>query len=538
MSTLPDNPNTVEGRRVFISCTTLDLRSYRKVATEVINTVSANFEGRFALTPVSMDTQGQDGEPRTPLDVSRAWVRNKSDWVVLIVAWNYGYVPDGAPCSVTESEHLTAFELGKKCFVFIAGEPADPPENRYRALDDQFEPENLSDFRGKVANPQHQKLLDDFKTRLRLKRCDLFRNIEDFRAKLTRSLNQRIISELFRTMGPDIVRLELLKPLRSCLDEVKLLAQLKRLHDTLHRIRQYGIRSWREELVASWPDDGGKPPPEAREKYFEGTIDIIRLIERVGNFAYDLPSAVRQTLLPLEKVISYELPKIRETSKGDFIESIEGFASRVQRLFTGCDTEMGASASRLDRCYSNLADSTRRALDKKRVAASQESLLRTELDRSMQIHLRMQQVLLNHRRWQQIHDEFERIDSAIENETPHHDEETRTTHQRNFLFAAADLIDAGGTPVKALLAAATEIVTQDHQERLQQWPGLILAVGTHLDRFLQQTDVEHFGAMRKHFDDLFFQIDLETRVSVERAEDRVRAIDSGLQDRPTQPGDL
>lgn len=538
MSTLPDNPSTGEGRRVFISSTTRDLLSYRKVATEVINTVSANFEGRFALTPVSMDTQGQDGEPSTPLDVSRAWVRDKSDWVVLIVAWNYGYVPDGAPCSVTESEYLTTLELGKKCFVFIPGELNDPSENRYRALDGQFEPENLSDFRGQVANPQHQKLLDDFKTRLRLKRCDLFRNIEDFRAKLTRSLNQRIISELFRTMGPAIVRLELLKPLRSCLDEVKLLAQLKRLHDTLHRIRQYGIRAWREELVASWPDDGGKPPPEAREKYLEGTIEIIRLVERVGNFARDLPSAVRQTLLPLEKVVSYELPKIRESSKDDFIESTEGFASRVQRLFTGCDTQMGESASRLESCYSNLADSTRRALDKKRVDASQESLLRTELERSMQIHVRMRQVLLNHRRWQQIHDEFERIDSAIENETPHDDEATRTARRRNFLRAAADLVDSGGAPVKALLAAATEIVTQDHQERLQQWPGLILAVGKHLDRFLQQTEIEHFGAMRKHFDDLFFQIDLETLVSVESAEDRVRAIESGLQDRPTQPGDL
>jgi hypothetical protein len=173
------------------------------------------------------------------------------------------------------------------------------------------------------------------------------------------------------------------------------------------------------------------------------------------------------------------------------------------------------------------------------VAPDREEALRVELERSIQIHTRLQQVLANHRDWQQLHDELERIDNGIEPEQPTDDDGIRARRQRNFARSVEDLVDTGGARIRALLAVATDMATA-HPERLTQWPGLILLVGKHLDGFVQAPDVESYATMRKHFDDLFFLIDLETLESVKIAEDRVRAIEAGLQGRDlhTAPGGL
>ena len=531
---MPDN----EIRKVFISSTTRDLAQYREVAQAVIQDVSGIFTGRFMLAPVSMDTQSQTGDPTTPLEVSRAWVRDRCDWVVLIVAWNYGYIPPGAACSVTQSEYLQAIDSDKRCFVFLPGELPDPPEYRYRALDRQLERENLADWRGQSTDPAQIEGLAKFKQQLREKRFDLFRDIEDFRAKLTRALTQRIINELFQTLGPEIVDLGLQPPLQACFREVKLLARLKRMHDILHRIRQFGIRTWREELVASWPDDG-EPPIQAQYKYLQGTPDIADLRGTLAGLAEDLPEPVRTALPPLGKLIGYKFPRVPSCGKKEFIQSTEDFASWVQRLFTGCDTQMGISADRLARQYEILRDTTRSVLENKQVAPDREEALRVELDRSIQIHTRLQQVLANHRDWQQLHDELERIDYGIEPELPTDDDDTRARRRRHFGRTVEDLVDTGGARIRALLVAATDMATA-HPERLTQWPGLILLVGKHLDHFVQSPDVDVYATMRKHFDDLFFLIDLETLEAVKTAEDRVRAIEAGLQGRDltTVPGSL
>ena len=527
-----------EIRKVFISSTTRDLGQYREVAQAVIQDVSNMFNGRFVLVPVSMTTQSQTGDPDTPLEVSRAWVRDQCDWMVLIVAWNYGFVPAGGANSVTESEYLEAMTANKRCFVFLPGELDDPPEFRYRALDRQLERDNLVDFRGASDNPSHVEGLKKFKQRLREKRFDLFRDIEDFRAKLTRALTLRIVNERFQTLGPEIVGQGLQPLLQACVREVKLLARLKRMHDILHRIRQFGIRSWREELAASWPDDGD-PPIQAQNKYLQGTPDIADLRGTLTGLAEDLPEPVRAALPPLGKLISYKFPRVPSCGKGVFIESTEDFASWVQRLFTGCDTQMGLSADRLDRNYVTLRDATRSVLERKQVAADRAEALQVELTRSIEIHTRLQHVLAKHRGWQQVHDELERIDYGIEPALPGDDDGDRARRQRNFGRTVEDLVDTGGAGVRALLTAATDMATS-HPERLTQWPGLILSVGKQLDTFVQSPDVDTYATLRKHFDDLFFLIDLETLASVKTAEDRVRAIEAGLQGRDlnTAAGDL
>lgn len=515
---------TDKSRRVFISSTTLDLAQYREAAQVVINAVSTSFGGRFTLTPVSMTTQAQDGEPTTPVEVSRAWVRDSCDWVVLIVAWHYGWVPEGSSCSVTEAEYLTALECGKRCFVFLPGERSDTGYT-YRAQKD--EREDLLQWRGEIKNPAHQAALDAFKSRLRERHSSLFKDLDDFCEKLAETLRQQITEELFQVIAPTIDQLGLQPPLQDCLDEVKLLARLKRLHDTLHQIRQFGIRAWREELAASWPADG-EPPAAAQIRYLKGAPDIAKRIGRIGNLVEELPDAVTRRLRRLGKVVDYTFPEVPECGKNKFTDLTDGFATWVQELFSSCDAEMGESAIRLADRYGKLALKTRQALDSQRIAPGQVAMVSTELDRSMQIHDRLQLVLKNHRSWQRIHDEFELIDNKVQKQIPPDEDPDGSQAHATFVDAADYILEAKGAPVRDLLKAVAVVINPEHAERLTRCTELVNRVGKHLDALVAQPDIELYMAMRKGFDDLFFEIDLETLDAVESAEARVRAIEAGL----------
>lgn len=515
------NSNTVDTRRVFVSSTTKDLQQYRDVAVEVINAVSTSTGGnRFTLKPVSMDIKTQDGERATALEASQTWVRNECDWVVLIVAWNYGYVPDGEVRSVTESEYRTAIAENKKVFVFIPGEKGDN-EKAYRVCD--CEAVDLKDW---LSNDQHRPALDAFKAELRKSRLDLFRNLDDFRDRLAETLRQSVTEEVFQGIATTIDQLDLQPQLRDCLDEVLQLARLKRLHDTLHQIRQFGIRTWREQLVTSWPEEGD-PPFEAQIKYLKGAPGIVKLVERISNVVAELPDGVKKGLPKLNRVVMFTPPSVPECGKADFTEATDAFAARVQSLFTDCDGQMGESAVRLADFYRRLADKTIHALAKTKIAEEQATVMRSELERGLQMQSRLQHVLLNHRRWQRVHDTFEQIDQKMIG-AAHVDNGSGEGRQHAFLRASEDFIDVHGAPVDELLAALPDILNPVHEARAAKCEGLAKKLKEHLDNLIREPGADHYDAMRKHFDDLFFQVDLDTLAAVESAEARVRGIETGL----------
>jgi hypothetical protein len=508
-------------RRVFISSTTKDLQQYRDVAEEVINAVSTSTGGnRFTLKPVSMDIKTQDGERATALEASQNWVRNECDWVVLIVAWNYGYVPDGEACSVTESEYRAAIAENKKVFVFIPGEKGDN-DKAYRVSD--RETVDLKDW---IDNNPRRPELDTFKAELRKCRLDLFRNLDDFRERLAETLRQAVTEEVFQGIAPTIDQLGLLPPLRDVLDEVLLLARLKRLHDTLHQIRQFGIRTWREQLLASWPDDGD-PPLEAQIKYLKGAPGIVKLVERISNVVAELPDGVKKGLPKLNRVVAFSPPAVPECGKLDFTDATDAFATRVQSVFSDCDAQMRESALRLADFYLKLAETTRQALARTKIAEKQAAVVRSELERGLQVHVRLQQVLLNHTRWQLVHDNFEEIDLKMIG-AAHADNVTGAGRQRAFLRVSEDFIDSGGKPVDELLAALPDLMKSAPEARAANCETLAKKLKEHLDHLVREPDTEHYDAMRKHFDDLFFQVDLETKAVVESSDAQVRSIETGL----------
>lgn len=515
------NGNAVETRRIFISSTTKDLQQYRDVAGEVINTVSTSTGGnRFTLKPVSMDIKTQDGERATALAASQNWVRSECDWVALIVAWNYGYVPDGESCSVTESEYRAAIAENKKVFVFIPGEKSDN-EKAYRVS--ARETVDLKDW---IDNNPRRTELDTFKAELRKSRLDLFRNLDDFRERLAETLRQAVTEEVFQGIAPTIDQLGLLPPLRDVLDEVTRLARLKRLHDTLHKIRQFGIRSWREELLAKWPDDG-EPPLEAQIKYLKGAPDIVKLVERISNVVAELPDGVKKGLPKLNRVVAFSPPGVPECGKLDFTDATDAFATRVQSVFTDCDGQMQKSALRLADFYRKLAETTGQALAKTKIAEKQAAVVRSELESGLQVHARLQQVLRNHTRWQLVHDSFEVIDLKMI-AAAHADNGSDAGRKRVFLQASEDFVDTGGKPVDELLAALPAVMKSAPEARAANCETLAKRLKEHLDDLVREPDIEHYDAMRKHFDDLFFQVDVETLAVVEGSDARVRGIETGL----------
>lgn len=525
--------------KVFVSSTTRDLAKYREAALDVIGKVNETFGRYFALLPATMDSQTPDGEDDPPVEVSRSWVRD-CDWVVLIVAWYYGKVPAQLGLSITEFEYEEALKHGKKCFVFLAGELTDPRSYQYWPLDRTAEGgHSLSDFQRDSEYREQEAALLRFKARIRETRhFKLFTNIEDFRVKLNETLSRKVLATVSERLGPQLVALGLKPKLNDCIADVKVLAQLKRLHDRLHQIRQFGVRRWRESLLAHWPDDQ-RPPDRALVAYLREIPNISRLIGMISGLAADLPADLRLHLRPIRQVAEHEFPDVEECSKADFAASTDDFASRVQQAFTGCNTLMERRAWRLEQSYRSLIDSA------VRVVPDRRHLLWSELERSKPNYERLKLVLENHYAWQRVHDEMETIDDNVDSEAP--DGDGRALQRRALALGRIEEL-VRTRAVSELLRGAEQILEND-VDRLTEWPHLIRKVRRHSDALADEMDmVEHYLALRTNFDDLFFQIDRETLHAVESAEGRVKAVEAGLQgtddsftetgrDSLTRPGD-
>jgi hypothetical protein len=200
--------------------------------------VAAEKEKLVQLVEVSMEKEPQSGEREPPVTVSKRWV-DESDWVVLIVAWNYGTVPeepgtDGL--SVTEWEYRHALDGGKKIFVFMAGDPEDPV-NRYRCTDE--ERYDLKDWILKQSSEQIKSLCR-FKEDLRSCHADLFANLRMFRERLEKTLREAVDKTLcdaveIQRIQPGTQLAELIHAvtpaIRDFTRKVTLIANCKQIHD-------------------------------------------------------------------------------------------------------------------------------------------------------------------------------------------------------------------------------------------------------------------------------------------------------------------
>lgn len=103
---------------VYISSTSMDLETRRQGVIKAVLDVGYH--------PVAMENYGAVASP--PLDKCRADVR-ACDVYVLLVAWRYGFVPEGQTESITALEYREAIKHQKKCLVFVLDENAAWPRS-------------------------------------------------------------------------------------------------------------------------------------------------------------------------------------------------------------------------------------------------------------------------------------------------------------------------------------------------------------------------------------------------------------------------
>ena len=94
--------------RILVISTTVDLYPYRQAATKAIELMGL---------PVVQETDG--AAPSDALKVSLRQV-SQADLVIVVVAWRYGYIPEGEVLSLTHLEYREARRLGKPILVFLA----------------------------------------------------------------------------------------------------------------------------------------------------------------------------------------------------------------------------------------------------------------------------------------------------------------------------------------------------------------------------------------------------------------------------------
>lgn len=143
--------------RIFLSSTSKDLSVHRAKLLEVL--------ARDGQLSIAMEYFGaQDGDA---MQVSLAEV-GKADVFVGVVAWRYGYIPDGETRSVTHLEYEEAKRLNLPRYIFLA----DPLTAANEGQDAIF-PSNLRD-------PENYALLMRFRSELETDRVvDWFSSADD-----------------------------------------------------------------------------------------------------------------------------------------------------------------------------------------------------------------------------------------------------------------------------------------------------------------------------------------------------------------------
>jgi tetratricopeptide (TPR) repeat protein len=134
--------------KVFISSTYVDLIEHRKAAHDALERIGQEV-GR-------MEIFGARADEATSVAFGQL---EKSDLVVGIYAYRYGFIPEGAETSITEQEfqHARSKHIPVLCFVVHEDEPW-PPKMMEK---DPAKIKKLEDFKGRVLK---EKVVDFFTT--------------------------------------------------------------------------------------------------------------------------------------------------------------------------------------------------------------------------------------------------------------------------------------------------------------------------------------------------------------------------------------
>jgi hypothetical protein len=526
--------STVRQIRVMISSTRADLDQYRREALAIIARIAnaKDVKNRIQLLPVSMEEETLSGDREFAVQVSKRWV-SESDWVVLIVAFNYGTIsdePQAHGLSVTEWEYRHAVKPpAKKVFPFIAGEPNTA--NRYRYS--QGEEEDLKDWISRQS-PDQQNKLTAFKDELKKSHVEFFSSLQAFRERLDETLRNALQNlPPYIEPGTPLAGLFLaVRPaLKPCLRKVTLVANCKLIHDHLHSLRQRVIRPLREEVLAVWTQEGTISKPREQliwrciARMWEQFGAIGEAIKSIGSEHQGLRDSVDNVLAWRDNwnISSDSLDFLlnRET----FAERVDAFADDVQQAFSEADRSMSREESDLRELYKALRDSLARARQEAGLSPLDQQRLDEELETVDVRRSSVKDTLTLHHRWQEAHDKLEEVNGFrewdnFERKLKHYrgaalrkvlamvDEELALASPR-----AGRTVESSEAAKKAQDASVTATADDRFVEGLRKLRTTLMALET-------DASVQRFDEMRKPFDDAFYAVDQRTLAEVVRARER------------------
>ena len=134
--------------KVFLSSTYIDLVEHRKAAHDALE--------RLGQEVGRMEIFGARAEEATSVALDQL---EKSDLIVGIYAYRYGFIPEGSDISITEQEYVHAKSKGKPVLCFVVNE--EHPWSPKMMEKDAGKIKKLEDFKAKILK---EKVVDFFTT--------------------------------------------------------------------------------------------------------------------------------------------------------------------------------------------------------------------------------------------------------------------------------------------------------------------------------------------------------------------------------------
>lgn len=521
--------------KIMISSTRADLLQYREEAVRIIGDIGAENERKLQLVVVAMEKETQSGDRELPIEVSKRWVQS-ADWVVVIVGWHYGTIPDEPDAeglSVTEWEFREAEKEKKKLFVFVTGEPNTA--NQYRWSTE--ERDDLKDWRR-----GDDERIRGFRDRLCARHVEMFSNLRSFRERLQRTLREAIADrppEIDPGTPAAAIIVAAIPEISGCLRMVAKIANWKKIHDHLHDLRHLVIRPLREEVLSLWKQEGKLS--QSRESTIwafqnVATAQLTSIKEVSGSIGPEhqgLRNSV-DDLLRYKKLWHEEASRSRR-GWAELCEGLETFAYKVQIAFSEADKCMATDEDRLREHYSALLAKLKNA--RERLPDPDRQRLVEELENIDANRSRLRGSLSTHHEWQLVHNDLHELDSYRESEIFTRNLNlyrggTKLSTLLDLVQKERALVEAAGGPASgagptsesaaagqalAILPPACKALP-DELHQLDSW----------LRAVREGDGVAAFDKMRGLFDNVFYCVDKRTLYEVSRAHDRAVAMQDWL----------
>ena len=505
----------------MISSTRADLAPYRAETSRVITKLKTSFEGKCEIIETSMERAVQLGMREFAVAISKRWVE-ESDWVVLIVGWNYGTISDEAEAQglgVTEWEYRHAEKLKKKPFVFLAGE---------RGTSDEYLPiagkeGNLASWSDDQTDAQREAL-KNFRKVLGKSFAAYFSNIDAFSDKLERTLRKAIEDlppEVEPGTGLARLFLQVRPAIAECNGSIKSLTRCKEIHDALHDLLVLVIKAIRERVVTQWLADAGLSRENERiltklDKESAVLLTKIRLTCFAEDFA-DAPDLLESasTLLAMDPLWDPPSEGVGEVESQYqvFNEKLNNFALAVQDAFTSANVAMLKNQRAFDKFHSELLKKIDHARVQQYLTTEEKATLENELTKVEQNKVRLATALEAHSDWQMVHD-------AMEGLFRFRNTETYQSELSRFLNKYPRILQ------RLTRNALVSITDDEPDEQLRSDLNALAGVSNSLAQGVADDQID---MLRMLFDACFYRVDKRTLAVVKRSRERVSGFEELLE---------